>query len=244
MKKKIRVKYALFAALLALFAALTFALQRVDMQTYRPKEYLSADTYEGADAQIGFSAINIAVHEKLGESALFYKITKLIGYASLLTAPCFALLGLSQLVRRKRLKRVDGDLWALLGHYVLLALCYIAFEKYAVNYRPVLIEGVLEASYPSSHTMMTVALLGAAMVQTKKRIRAHSLRAIVNLVLIAAMAAMAIGRLLSGVHWLTDVIAAVLIGLALVSLYDAVCTQIRRAQKKKSHRHRKGRAEA
>ena len=174
MKKKIRAKVALAILLLILFAGLTVLVQRVDVQEYIPKEYLStgnAVSLEGGNPVIGFGKVNIAVHEKLGENELCYKITKLIGYAAILTAPCFALLALSQMIRKGGFKGVDADLWALLGHYVILAACYVAFEKFIVNYRPVLMEGVLEASYPSSHTMMTIALLGAAVVQMKKRIR-------------------------------------------------------------------------
>ena len=238
MKKKIRVRYTLFVVFLVLFAALTFAVQKVDVQTYQPKEYLSEETtvYEGAAPQIGLASINLKVQEKLGENELCYKITKLIGYFALATVPCFGLLGLAQLVRKKR---VDGDLWALLVHYVLVAGCYVAFEKYIVNYRPVLEEGVLEASYPSSHTMLAVALLGAAVVQMKKRIRVKPLRWFVDLILIALILAMVAGRMLSGIHWMTDILGGVLIGLALVNLYAAVFTQIRRAQKKKAKKHRR-----
>ena len=236
--KKIRTKYILAVVLLLLFAALTYALQEVDVQIYSV-----------TNSPIGFANVNIAVQEKLdtllteyrGEDGLFYKITKYLGYASILTVPCFALLALSQLIRKGSLKGVNGDLWALLVPYVLLAACYVGFEKYIVNYRPILMDGALEASYPSSHTMLTVILLGVTSVQMKKRIRVRPLRALVRFVLGLAIAAMAVGRLLSGVHWLTDVIGAVLIGLAVVSLYDAIFTQIRRAQKRKAKARRRSR---
>ncbi len=229
--KKIRTKYILAVFFLILFAALTYGLQNVDVQTYA-----------ATDSPIGFASVNIGVHEYLdsvlsqyrGEDGLFYKITKLLGYIAIATAPCFALLALSEMIRKGGLRGVDGDLWALLGHYVLLAACYVAFEKYIVNYRPILVDGALEASYPSSHTMLTVAMFGAAMVQMKKRIRIRPLRAVVRFVFGLAIAAMAVGRLLSGVHWLTDIIGALLIGFALVSLYDAVFMQIRRVQKRKA----------
>ena len=112
--------------------------------------------------------------------------------------------------------------------------CYVAFEKYVVNYRPILVDGVLEASYPSSHTMLTTAMLGMAIVQMRKRVRGKALRGLIDVVLGAAIAAMAVGRLMSGVHWLTDIIGGLLLGFALVALYDAVFTQIRRAQKRKA----------
>lgn len=231
LKKKIREKYALAIIFLILFAALTVLVQRVDVQPVGPN-----------GSEIGFAKINTAVHEKLGENEKCYELTKLIGYAAIATAPCFALLALVQLIRRKSLKGVDGDLWALAACYVLLAACYVAFEKYVVNYRPILVDGALEASYPSSHTMLTTALFGMTIVQMKKRVRVRPLRGLIDLVLGIAIAAMAVGRLMSGVHWLTDIVGGLLIGFALVALYDAVFTQIRRAQKRKAkaakRRHR------
>ncbi len=223
LKKKIREKYALAIILLILFAALTVLVQRVDVQPIGPN-----------GSEIGFAGVNMRVHEKLGENEACYKLTKLIGYAAIATAPCFALLALVQLIRKKSLRGVDGDLWALAAFYVLLGACYVAFEKYVVNYRPILVDGVLEASYPSSHTMLTTAMLGMAIVQMRKRVRGKALRGLIDVVLGAAIAAMAVGRLMSGVHWLTDIIGGLLLGFALVALYDAVFTQIHRAQKRKA----------
>ena len=158
--------------------------------------------------------------------------------AAIATAPCFALLALVQLIRKKSLRGVDGDLWALAAFYVLLGACYVAFEKYVVNYRPILVDGVLEASYPSSHTMLTTAMLGMAIVQMRKRVRGKALRGLIDVVLGAAIA---VGRLMSGVHWLTDIIGGLLLGFALVALYDAVFTQIHRAQKRKAKAAKKNR---
>lgn len=223
MKRKIRSKYLLAFALLLLFAVFTVLVQRVDVQPIGPN-----------GSEVGFAGLNGSVHDKLGENDACYKLTKLIGYLALATAPCFALLALVQLIRKKSLACVDGDLWALAIYYVLVGACYVAFEKYVVNYRPVLVDGVLEASYPSSHTMLAASLFGATIVQMRKRVRVKPLRMLIDAVLVLAIAAMAVGRLMSGVHWLTDIVGGLLLGLALTELYGAVFTQIRRAQKRKA----------
>ena len=134
MKRKIRSKYLLAFALLLLFAVFTVLVQRVDVQPIGPN-----------GSEVGFARLNGSVHDKLGENDACYKLTKLIGYLALATAPCFALLALVQLIRNKSLAGVDGDLWALAIYYVLVGACYVAFEKYVVNYRPILVDGVLEA---------------------------------------------------------------------------------------------------
>lgn len=223
MKRKIRSKYLLAFALLLLFAVFTVLVQKVDVQPIGP-----------SGSEVGFASLNGSVHDKLGENDACYKLTKLIGYLALATAPCFALLALVQLIRKKSLAGVDGDLWALAIYYVLVGACYVAFEKYVVNYRPVLVDGVLEASYPSSHTMLAASLFGATIVQMRKRVRVKPLRTLIDAVLVLAIAAMAIGRLMSGVHWLTDIVGGLLLGLALAELYSAVFTQICRAQKRKA----------
>lgn len=222
MKRKIRSKYLLAFALLLLFAVFTVLVQRVDVQPIGPN-----------GSEVGFARLNGSVHDKLGENDACYKLTKLIGYLALATAPCFALLALVQLIRNKSLAGVDGDLWALAIYYVLVGACYVAFEKYVVNYRPILVDGVLEASYPSSHSMLAVSLFGATIVQMRKRVRVKPLRMLIDAAFVLAIAAMAVGRLMSGVHWLTDIVGGLLLGLALAELYGAVFTQIRRAQKRK-----------
>lgn len=230
LKRKIRERYTLAIIFLILFAVLTVLVQRVDVQPVGPN-----------GSEIGFAKVNTAVHEKLGENDLCYKLTKLIGYLAIATAPCFALLALTQAIRKRSLSGVDGDLWALAVFYVLVGACYIAFEKYVVNYRPILVDGVLEASYPSSHTMLTTALFGMTIVQMRKRVHIKPLRGLIDIVLGVGIAAMAVGRLMSGVHWLTDIAGGLLLGLALTELYDAVFTQIRRAQKRKAKSAKKNR---
>ena len=105
--------------------------------------------------------------------------------------------------------------------YIAVMAAYLLFEKFAVNYRPVLIDGFLEASYPSSTTLLTLCVMPTAMLQLSRRLRSGRLRSLVLAVLAAFTAFMVVGRLLSGVHWLTDIVGGVLLSAAIVCLYAA-----------------------
>ena len=128
LQRRARALLALSAALLILFAALIVAIKTVDVQNVGPN-----------GSQIGLATLNLRVHQRTGLQMGWYDITDKLGKICILIAPCFALLGLYQLIRRRSLKRVDADLWALAGLYVALGAAYVLFEKVIINYRPVIL---------------------------------------------------------------------------------------------------------
>jgi undecaprenyl-diphosphatase len=134
----------------------------------------------------------------------------------------FALLGLIQWIKRKHLLKVDYNIFILGGFYIVVMAVYVLFEMLVVNYRPVLIDGILEASYPSSTTMLVMCVMPTAVMQFNSRIRNKLLRNIVAAILVAFIAFMVIGRLVSGVHWFTDIIGGALLSTGLVLMYCAV----------------------
>ena len=127
--------------------------------------------------------------------------------------------GLVQLIRRKSLLKVDRDILILGGFYIVVLAAYLLFETVVINFRPVLIDGKLEASYPSSTTMLALCILPTAMMQLKTRIRGDAVRRAILGILAAFTFFMVVGRLISGVHWLTDIIGGVLLSVGLVMLY-------------------------
>ena len=155
-----------------------------------------------------------------------YDLTDGLSLIPLGTVLAFALLGLVQLIQRRSLSKVDASILALGGFYVVVLGLYALFEVVEINYRPVLIEGVLEASYPSSTTLLALCVMPTAVMQLNDRISWAWLRRIVAFILIAFTAFMVLGRLVSGVHWLTDIIGGVLLGAGLVTLYHAVCARL------------------
>lgn len=168
---------------------------------------------------VGLAAMNGWFHQLTGVHMFLYAITdwlELVPFGFMLA---FALLGLLQWVRRKKLLRVDADLLLLGGFYLAVLASYLLFEFLAINERPVLIGGALEVSYPSSTTLLVLCVMPTAMMQLHRRIRRPAVLHILLPLLAAFTALMVVGRLISGVHWLSDIIGSILLSAGLVLLY-------------------------
>lgn len=172
-------------------------------------------------SSVGFSALNGFIHEKIGVNMYLYNITDWLGLVPIGVAFGFAILGLIQLIKRKSLLRVDRSILALGVFYIIVVAVYLFFEIVVINYRPVLIEGCLEASYPSSTTMLVTCVMPSAAMQAKERIKNKALRQGVIIIIIAFIAFMVVGRLLSGVHWISDIIGGALFSLGVVMAYKS-----------------------
>ena len=153
---------------------------------------------------------------------IIYNITDWLGSVPFLIVLGFAILGVVQLIQRKNLFKVDYDILVLGGFYILVMVAYVLFEIFAINYRPILIDGCLEASYPSSTTLLVMCVIPTAIMQFHKRIKNNNVRRVVIIGLSVFMAFMVIGRLVAGVHWFTDIIGGALLSSSLVMLYYSV----------------------
>lgn len=196
------------AALFLLFAALTVAVSVIDVQAVGP---------EGS--KIGLAGINGFFRELFGVNMLWYDITEILGFVALASAGVFALIGAYQLVTRKSLKKVDLDIYALAGLYVLVMATYMFFEIFVINCRPILMEGELEASFPSSHSMIVLCFVSGAIHQIHRRIKNKPIRITLEVVGVAIILVTVVGRMICGVHWFTDILGGILLGSALVFLY-------------------------
>lgn len=208
MKKK-RILSA--AGFIALFILWTAAIKCFDVQSIGP----------GGSA-VGFAALNGFVHELFGVHMLLYVVTDWLGIVPLCFVLGFAGLGLIQLIKRKSLFKVDSDILALGGFYVAVLAVYFLFETVVINYRPVLIDGYSEASYPSSTTMLVMCVIPTAIMQFKVRIKNKLLQKIIIFTLAAFTVFMVIGRLVSGVHWFTDIVGGAILSAGLVTLYSGI----------------------
>ena len=201
-------------ALCALFFVFTVLVATVDK---------AAGNAPGTE--IGFSHLNLAFFNathKNGEiSNGWYKLTEFLGYLALAEAAGFAVYGVAQLIVRKSLKKIDKDLFVLAAAYVLLAIFYVAFEKIVVNYRPVLENGEIAASYPSSHTMLTITIASTGIFMLRRRMSCRPALISAETLSGAVMLVMTVGRLLSGVHYFTDILGGVLLAAAIVTLFAA-----------------------
>ena len=174
------------------------------------------------DSSVGFATVNQKMRSLIGFDKAWYNISEALGILSILCAVGFAAFGAYRLIKTKKLSGVGNDIIALGIVFVLSAVFYVVFEIAVVNYRPILVEGELEASFPSSHTMLAVSVLGCAaeyFFESKlKNVLRFTLHTVFNVVLILLV----VSRLLSGVHWFTDIVGGITLGLALVFLYCAL----------------------
>ena len=171
---------------------------------------------------IGFSTLNVRFHSFTGVNMTLYSITDWLGLVPLFVCMIFAVIGFVQLIKRKSLFKVDFSLMILGGYYVTVILCYLFFEMVPINYRPVLIDGFMEASYPSSTTLLVLSVMPTFIFQVKKRVNKKIIKRILCAVANLFSAFIVIGRVFSGVHWITDIIGAVLLSAGLFYIYKSI----------------------
>lgn len=208
MKKSNQRKLYISACMLAIFVIWTLAVRFLDVASIGPQ-----------NSSVGFATVNQFVHKLTGVHMALYNITDWLSVIPLGIVLGFALLGLIQWIRRKRLSRVDYSIFILGGFYIVVMAIFLFFEKAVVNYRPVLIEGVLEASYPSSTTMLVMCVMPTAILQLRSRIKNKGLRYTVCLLMAAFTVFMVSARLISGVHWFTDIVGGAMLSTGLVLTY-------------------------
>ena len=211
MKNKIKIGYLVSMGLLAAFVLWTVLVSVVDVKAIGPNA-----------SQVGFAGMNGWFHGLTSVNMNLYVITDWLGLVPFGVAFGFAIMGLVQLIARKSISRVDRSIIFLGCFYIAVIAVYVLFELVVINYRPVLIEGILEASYPSSTTMLVMTVMPTAIMQICPRLKNKALRVSAFLVISAFVAFMVIGRLISGVHWLTDIIGGILVSASLVTAYYAI----------------------
>ena len=208
MKKENQRNFCIATCMLLAFLLWTVAIQFVDVEAIGPQE-----------SSVGFATINQFVHNLTGVHMSLYTITDWLGLVPLGFVMGFALLGLIQWVKRKHLLKVDYSILVLGGFYIVVMAAYVLFEVLVINYRPVLINGYLEASYPSSTTVLVMCVMPTAIMQFNARIKNDVPKRCLAYAITAFIVFMVIGRLISGVHWFTDIIGGLVFSIAMILLY-------------------------
>lgn len=200
---------AALASLVA--AAFTLLIKIHDVQPIGPN-----------GSEVGFAKINQAVAGMFPFNSMWYKMTNLALALPVLIALGYAVYGLIQLLQYKKFTKVSRELWLLAGFYIVILLTYAVFEKLALNFRPVILDGELEASFPSTHTLLAACLCGSGIIINQLLVKNRTYRSLLSLIFTLIAILVILGRVLSGVHWFTDIIGGLLISAALLVIFKTV----------------------
>ena len=208
MKKNKKALLITVISMIILFIIYTLLVKYYDVKGVGPD-----------NTKVGFSALNITFYNQFPYNETLYKITKYLGIIPFFIIAFYGYIGLKQLIKKKSLAKVDKKLIYLGLFYVLVGIVYVLFEIFAVNYRPVILEGGLEVSYPSSHTILAITICLSAVIISKYFIKNKKLLKTFNVSCIVLMSVIVLGRLFSGVHWFSDIIGGIIISTTLVYIY-------------------------
>jgi len=214
MKKENKRLFYVGIGLILSFVLWTVLVRIVDVQVIGPRE-----------SPVGFATLNGYVHKLIGVNMSLYTITDWLGLVPIGVVFGFAILGLVQWIKRKKLLKVDYSILILGVFYIVVIIAYVLFEIVVINCRPVLINGYLESSYPSSTTILVMCVMPTAVMQLNIRIKAKRIRRFLNIAIYVFIAFMVIGRFISGVHWFTDIVGGALLSTGLVIVYYSICNQ-------------------
>ena len=193
------------------FAVWTMLIQIIDVQAVGIN-----------NTNIGFATFNTWFHSLTGANMTLYTITDWLGLVPVFVGVCFGFLGFIQLIKRKNLLKVDFDIRLLGVYYIIVVFCYLIFEMIPINYRPIFINGFAEASYPSSTTLLVLGVMPTLIFQVNRRIKSDKIKKIICVTTVLFSAFMVVGRLISGVHWFTDIIGSILLSMGLFYIYKGV----------------------
>lgn len=203
--EKRRKEILLCGGLFAVAIIYTLLVKYIDVQEIGPN-----------DSLVGFATINNFMFNLTGVNMLWYDITDWWGFVPLFIAFIYAMIGFIQMIKRRNILKVDKEILGLGVYYIIVIGLYIFFETCIINYRPTLMDGILEASYPSSHTLLSVCICGSSLIINKYLFKNRNFFKAENIISILSILVIVIGRFISGVHWFTDIVGAILISIALL----------------------------
>lgn len=204
------------------FIIWTILIQVVDVQSVGQN---------GTD--VGFATFNMWFHKLTGVHMWIYVVTDWLGLVPIFVCMTFAWVGFAQLVKRRSLFKVDCDIIILGIYYIVVIFNYLIFEMIPINYRPILIEGRMEASYPSSTTLLVLSVMPTLVFQVNRRLTSEMIKKIICISAYVFSLFMVVGRMIAGVHWFTDIIGSVMFSVGVFYIYRSVVMYIENKKNKR-----------
>ena len=211
LSKKRKMLIGMCLMLLIVSVIFTLLIKFVDVRGIAP---------DGSN--VGFASINSFFKDLFKFNNTWYEVSNVLGFIAILIAALYALLGCYQLVQVKKISKVDKRLIALGGFYVVFAILYVLFDRVAINVRPVMLDGELEASFPSTHTMLALCICGSSILISKYFVTHKEIRKFLDVICWLLMISIVVTRMLSGVHWFTDILGGIIISLFLLMMFYTV----------------------
>ncbi len=182
-------------------------------------KYVDVKAIGPGDTKVGFAIMNKWFKDLIGYNKLFYTVSKYAGVIPFGFCAYYGLMGLIELIKKKSFKKVNYRYYILACFYAIFVALYFFFEKVIINYRPIVVDGVIEASYPSTHTLLAICLCGTSLIVSKLLIKNNTLRMLADIAAWLLMVVIVFARLISGVHWLSDIIGGIIISLTYLSFF-------------------------
>lgn len=207
MKNKKRYLIGGFAFFL-MFIIFTTIIKFVDVKNIGPH-----------NSSVGLATINNFFVNKIGFHNKIYKLTEILGIIPIIIVLIYAIIGLYSLIEEKSFKKVNKNLYYLAIFYIIVLGIYVLFEKVIINFRPVIIEGILESSYPSSHTILAICICGSSIILNNSIFKNNKIAKLENIISFIIIIMLPLLRFISGVHWFTDIIGGILLSLSLLLFF-------------------------
>ena len=207
MKNKKRYLIGGFAFFL-MFIIFTTIIKFIDVKNIGPH-----------NTSVGLATINNFFVNKIGFNNKIYKITEILGIIPIIIVLIYAIIGLYSLIEEKSFKKVNKNLYYLAIFYIIVLGIYFLFEKVIINFRPVVIEGILESSYPSSHTILAICICGSSIILNNAIFKNNKIAKLENIISFIIIIMLPLLRFISGVHWFTDIIGGILLSLSLLLFF-------------------------
>lgn len=203
-------KWFLAALILtAVFVVLTITVKYVDQKNI-------------GSQVIGWATINLWWRDIIGVRNFWQIASHIFAAITLIILVMFLVWQAIALLRRKSFRTMPRHWWFFDLTLIALALCYIVFQIMVINFRPLLIDGVAELSYPSSHVLLLATLWPVFILTLSREVKSRPWLRVASVIGIIVMTVGIIARLLSGYHWFTDIIGGIMLGAVLTCWYQAL----------------------